>query len=138
MSIALDAPDARTPSAMRLVLLRRKIKDRCDRSNVSSVAAFCENERKVSITMRLLHRGTKGAGESDGRSRVGSNRDCPAILLLGAISPHHATAGKERFHPIVRRADLIEDTGEEEVEELNRRVVDLSRSAVERRNGVAS
>src|ERR1700747_293989 len=64
MSIASDAPVAPTPSAMRLALLRRKIRGRCVRSSVSSVAVYCGNGRKVSITTRLLRRGTKDGAEN--------------------------------------------------------------------------
>src|ERR1700740_1212293 len=99
MSIALDAPGGHTRSAMRSALLRRKIKGRCDRSNVSSVAAFCGNGRKVSITTQLLHCGTKGAGMGKGERRKEKvewsggmrvrrkwSRSCREILLTVAVT----------------------------------------------------
>jgi hypothetical protein len=121
MSIALGVPGARTPSAMRSALSRRKIKGRCDRSNVSSVAVFCGNERKVSITTRLLHRGTKGAGENQSRNER-SSRDYQEILRVEAATPRTARSGgvSGMLHrTTVRRADLIEGTAEEEVEKLS-------------------
>src|SRR5438477_8598830 len=99
MFIALDAPAEHTPLAMRLALLRQKIKGPCDRSNVSSVAALCANGRKVSITTRLLHRAMKGAEarkvkrrkekvEWSGGMRVRRNwrPDYPAILYTVAAT----------------------------------------------------
>src|SRR5947207_8662530 len=113
MCIALDALAARMPSAMRSALLRRKIKARCDRSNVSSVAAFCGNGRKVSITTRLLQRGRKGAGENADSRRRRSSRDYQEILRVEAATRRTARSGgvSGMLHrTTVRRADHIEDT----------------------------
>src|SRR6476469_7473055 len=70
MSIASDAPAARTPSVMRSVSLHRKIRGRCVRSSVSSGAASYGKRRKVSITIRLRRHATSGAGERESSERL--------------------------------------------------------------------
>ena len=86
MSIASDAPAARTPSVMRSALLRRKIMGRCVRSSVLSAAALCGNGRKASITTQLVHRGTKEAGQTAGIRRRKWSRSCREILLAEAAT----------------------------------------------------
>src|SRR5438132_876830 len=110
MSIALDAPAARTPSVMRSVSLRRKIKGRCVRSNVSSAAGSYGKRRKVSITIRLRRHATSGSGERESRGER-SSRGYQEILPVEAAMPRTARSGgvSGMLHrTTVRRADLIE------------------------------
>src|ERR1041385_5294858 len=109
MSIASDAPAAHTPSVTRSVSLRRKIRDRCDLSNISLVAAFCEKKRKVLITIRLSRYLTKGAEERGRRNERSSHGD-PAILRVEVAMSRTARSGgiSGMVHrTTVRRADLI-------------------------------
>src|SRR5512133_228789 len=109
MSIASDAPAARTPSVMRSALLRRKIRGRCVRSSVSSGAGSYGKRRKVSITISLRRQATSGGGgrESEERSSRGYQEIPEAAMLCTARSGgvfgmlHRTTVG---------RADLIEGT----------------------------
>src|SRR5207249_9413563 len=110
MSIASDAPAAHTPSVMRSALLRRKIRDRCVRSSVSSAAGSYEKRRKVSI-IRLRRHATNRAGEHESRER--SSRGYQEILRVEAAMPRTARSGgvSGMLHrTTVRRADLIEGT----------------------------
>src|SRR6266566_9082319 len=112
MSIASDAPAAHTPSVMRSALLRRKIRGRCVRSSVSSVAGSYGKRRKVSITISLRRHATNRAGEHESRSER-SSRDCQEILRVEAAMPRTARSGgvSGMLHrTTVRRADLIEGT----------------------------
>src|SRR5207248_4613038 len=111
MSIASDAPGAHTPSVMRSVSLRRKIRGRCVRSSVSLGAASYGKRRKVSITIRLRRYAMSGAGERE--SSEGLSRDDQEILRVEAATPR--TAGSDGVSGMlhrttVRRADLIEGT----------------------------
>src|SRR6184192_1511761 len=112
MSIASDAPAAHTPSAMRSVSLRRKIRGRCVRSSVSLGAASYGKRRKVSITIRLRRYATSGGGERESRSER-SSRGYQEILRVEAAMPRTARSGgvSGMLHrTTVRRADLIEGT----------------------------
>src|SRR5690349_21002168 len=94
---------------MRSALLRRKTRDRCDRSNDSSVAAFCEKKRKVSITIRLSRYLTGGA-EERGRSSKKGSLGPPAIRRGEVAMSRTARSGgiSGMVHrTTVRRADLI-------------------------------
>jgi hypothetical protein len=110
MSIASDAPAARTPSVMRSVSLRPKITGRCVPSNVSSAAGSYGRRRKVSITIRLRRHATSRAGEREFRSERSSGEyqeilpAAEAAMLRtarsgGVSAMHHRTT--------VRRADHI-------------------------------
>src|SRR5207244_9259507 len=112
MSIALDAPAAPTPSAMRSALLRLKITGRCVRSSVSSAAGSYGKRRKVSITIRLRRHATSGGGGRESRSER-SSRGYQEILRVEAAMPRTARAGgvSGMLHrTTVHRADLIEGT----------------------------
>jgi hypothetical protein len=112
MSIASDAPAARTPSVMRSALLRRKIRGRCVRSSVSSAAGSYGKRRKVSITIRLRRHATSGAGERESRSERLS-REYQEILRVEAATPRTARSGgvSGMLHrTTVRRADHIGGT----------------------------
>ena len=108
MSIALDAPAARTPSATRLALSRRKITGRCDRSNILSVAAFCGNGRKDLITMRPLRRAMKRGAGNHGVPCRNWNRDSLATRRVAAAPRSGAMAVviSETLHPITVRGDV--------------------------------
>ena len=111
MSIASDAPAARTPSVMRSALLRRKIRGRCVRSSVSSAAGSYGKRRKVSITIRLRRHATSGGGRESRSER--SSRVYQEILRMEPAMPRTARSGgaSEMLHrTTVRRADLIEGT----------------------------
>src|SRR5438034_9197448 len=115
MSIASDAPAAHTPSVMRSVLLRRKIRGRCARSSVSLGAASYGKRRKVSITIRLRRHAMSGGGERESRSER-SSRGYQGILRAEAAMPRTARSGgvSGMLHrTIVRGADLIDGTVEE-------------------------
>src|SRR6266513_811272 len=115
MSIASDAPAARTPSVMRSALLRRKIRGRCVRSSVLSAAALYGKRRKVSITISLRRHATNRAGEHESRSER-SSRGYQEILRVEAATPRRARSGgvSGMLHrTTVRRADLIDGTVEE-------------------------
>ncbi len=92
MSIASDAPGARTPSVTRSALLRRKIRGRCVRSSVSSAAGSYGRKRKDSITIRLRRHATSGAGERESRSEK-SSREYQEILRVEAATPRTARSG---------------------------------------------
>src|SRR4029077_8040291 len=112
MSIASDAPAARTPSVMRSALLRRKIRGRCVRSSVSSAAGSYGKRRKVSITIRLPRHATSGAGDRESRSERSSG-EYQEILPVEAATPRTARSGGVsvmHYRTTVRRADLIEGT----------------------------
>src|SRR2546429_8075276 len=112
MSIALDAPAARTPSVTRSVSLRRKIRGRCVRSSVSSAAGSYGERRKVSITIRLRRHATSGAWERESRTER-SSREVQEILREEAATPHTARSGgvSGMLHrTAVRGADLIGGT----------------------------
>src|SRR5438876_6804656 len=112
MSIALDAPAARTPSVMRSALLRHKIRGRCVRSSVSSAAGSSGKRRKVSITIRLRRHATNRVGERESRSE-GLSRGYQEILRVEAAMPRTARSGgvSGMLHrTTVRRADLIDGT----------------------------
>src|SRR5438552_12245158 len=111
MSIASGAPAAPKPSATRSVSSRRKITDRCARSNVSSVAASCGSARKVSIITRLLRRETNGAGENAGILLRRWNRNRLEIPRAAAATPRNATAGDGRVDSLPL-ADRGEDRAE--------------------------
>jgi len=112
MSIALDAPAARTPSVTRSVSLRRKIRGRCVRSSVSSAAGSYGKRRKVSITIRLRRHATSGSGERESRGER-SSRGYQEILPVEAAMPRTARSGGVSGmlrRTTVRRADLIDGT----------------------------
>src|SRR5947207_2635226 len=112
MSIALDAPAARTPSVTRSVSLRRKIRGRCVRSSVSSAAGSYGKRRKVSITIRLRRQATSGGGERESRGER-SSRGYQEILRVEAAMHRTARSGgvsRMLHRTTVRRADLIEGT----------------------------
>src|SRR5881396_2271993 len=112
MSIESDAPAAHTPSVMRSALLRRKIRGRCVRSNVSSAAGSYGKRRKVSITIRLRRHATKRAGDHESRNE-GLSRGYQEIPRVEAATPRTARSGgiSGMLHrTTVRRADLIEGT----------------------------
>src|SRR5438046_10402797 len=112
MSIASDAPAARTPSVMRSALLHRKIRGRCVRSSVSSAAGSYGKRRKVSITIRLRRYVTSAGGEREARSER-SSRGYQEILRVEAAIPRTARSGGVSgilHRTTVRRADLIEGT----------------------------
>src|SRR6266480_4016997 len=112
MSTASDAPAAHTPSVMRSVLLRRKIRVRCVRSSVSLAAGSYGKRRKASITIRLRRHGTSGGGERESRNER-SSRGYQEILRVEAAMPRTARSGgvSGMLHrTTVRRADLIEGT----------------------------
>jgi hypothetical protein len=112
MSIASDAPAARTPSVMRSALLRRKIRGRCVRSSVLSAAGSYGKRRKVSITISLRRHATSGAGERESCNEKLS-RGYQEILRVEAAMPRTARSGgvSGMLHrTTVRRADLIEGT----------------------------
>src|SRR5947207_5233651 len=114
MSIALDAPAAHTPSVMRSVSLRRKIRDRCVRSSVSSAVGSSGKRRKVSITIRLRRHATSGAGGREPRNERLS-RDYREILRVEAAMPDTArTVGVSGMlhRTTVRGADLIDGTAD--------------------------
>src|SRR4029450_98841 len=111
MSIASDAPAARTPSVMRAASLRRKLKGRCVRSSVLSAAGSYGKRRKVSITIRLRRHATSGAGERESSERL--RRGYQEILRVEEATPRAARSGgvSGMLHrTTVRRADLIEGT----------------------------
>src|SRR5438270_5327056 len=121
MSIASDAPAARTPSVMRSALLRRKIRGRCVRSSVSSAAASYGKRRKVSIIIRLRRHATSRAGERE--SGKGLSRDYREILRVEAVTPRTARSGGDSgmlHRTTVRRADLIEGTVDSLVKQWGR------------------
>src|SRR5437588_8510265 len=112
MSIASDAPAAHTPSVMRSDLLLRKIRGRCVRLSALSAAGSYGKRRKVSITIRLRHHATSGAGERESRSER-SSRGYQEILRVEAAMLRTARSGgvSGMLHrTTVRRADLIEGT----------------------------
>ena len=112
MSIASDAPAARTPSVMRSALLRRKTKVRCVRSSVSSAAGSYGNGPKGSITIRLRLHVTSGARGRESRSEKSSRGD-HEILRVEAAMPRTAKSGgvSGMLHrTTVRGADHIEGT----------------------------
>src|SRR5207249_7637623 len=112
MSIASDAPAAHTPSVMRSVSLRRKIRGRCVRSSVSSAAGSYGKRRKGSITIRLRRYVTSAGGERESRSER-SSRGYQEILRVEAAIPRTARSGGVSgilHRTTVRRADLIEGT----------------------------
>ena len=112
MSTASDAPAAHTPSVMRSVLLRRKIRVRCVRSSVSLAAGSYGKRRKASITIRLRRHGTSGGGERESRNER-SSRGYTEILRLETAMLRTARSGgvSGMLHrTTVRRADLIEGT----------------------------
>ena len=112
MSIASDAPAARTPSVMRSVSLHRKIRGHCVRSSVSLAAASYGKRRKVSITIRLHRHATSGGGERESRSER-SSRGYQEILRMEAAMPRTVRSGgvSGMLHrTTVHRADLIEGT----------------------------
>src|SRR5438552_12666001 len=114
MSIASDAPAAHTPSVMRSALLRRKIRDRCARSSVSSAAGSYGKRRKVSITIRLRRHARSGRGGRESRSER-SSRGYQGILRVEAAMPRTARSGgvSGMLHrTTVRHADLIEGIGD--------------------------
>src|SRR5438874_9167707 len=122
MSIALDAPAARTPSVTRSVSLRRKIRGRCVRSSVSLGAGSYGKRRKVSITIRLRRHATSGAGEHESHDE-GLSRDYREILRVEAAMPRTARSGGDSgmlHRTTVRRADLIEDTADSLVKQWSR------------------
>src|ERR1700692_3909428 len=92
MSIASDAPAARTPLVTRLASLCRKIRGRCVRSSVSSAAGSYGKRRKVSITIRLRRYATSGGGERESRSER-SSRGYQEILRVEAAMPRTARSG---------------------------------------------
>src|ERR1043166_2311509 len=99
--------------ATRSVSSRRKIRDRCVRSSVSSAAASYGKRRKASITIKLRRHATSGAGERD-RGNERSSRDCREILHVAAAMSRMAASGGVfgMLHQIVRRDDLIEGTAD--------------------------
>jgi hypothetical protein len=105
---------------MRSALLRRKIRGRCVRSSVSSAAGSYGKRRKASITIRLLRHAKSGAGvgKVEGRKeRVEWSRDYREILRGEAATRRTARSGgiSGMLHrTTVRRADLIEGTGDVE------------------------
>src|SRR5512144_1413430 len=112
MSIELDAPAAHTPSVMRSVSLHRKITGSCVHSSVSSPAGSYEKRRKVSITIRLRHCATSGAGERESCNEKSSRGD-QEILRVKATMPRTARSdgvSGTLHRTTVRRADLIEGT----------------------------
>src|SRR5438876_906162 len=112
MSIASDAPVARTPSVMRSVSLHRKIRGRCVRLSVLSGAGSYEKRRKVSITTSLRRYATSEGGEHESRSER-SSRGYQEILRMEAAMPRTARSGgvSGMLHrTTARRADLIEGT----------------------------
>src|ERR1700693_5582419 len=112
MSIESDAPAAHTPSVMRSVSLHRKIRGRCVRSSVSSVAASYGKKRKNSIKSSLPRHATSGAGERESRNER-SSRDYQEILRVEAATPRTARSGGVSgilHRTTVRRADPIEGT----------------------------
>src|SRR5512133_3068038 len=109
MSIASDAPVAHSPSVMRSVLLRRKIRGRCVRSSVSSAAGSYGKRRKVSITISLRRRATSGGGERESEERW--SRGYQEIPEVGMPRTARSGGVSGMLHrTTVRRADLIEDT----------------------------
>src|SRR6476660_6547879 len=109
MSIASDAPAARTPSVMRSALLRRKITGRCVRSSVSSAAGSYGKRRKVSIIISLRRHAMSRAGEHESRSERASD-EYHEILNVEAATPRTARSGGVsgmHHRTTVRRADLI-------------------------------
>src|SRR6266513_3741363 len=115
MSIASDAPAAHTPSVTPSALLRRKIRQRCAHSSVSSAAGSYGKRRKVSITISLRRHATKRAGEHESRSER-SSRGYQEILRVEAATPRRARSGgvSGMLHrTTIRRADLIDGTVEE-------------------------
>src|SRR6266480_7143060 len=112
MSIASDAPAARTPSVTPSVLLHQRIRGRCAHSSVSSAAGSYGKRRKVSITISLRRHATNRAGEHESRSER-SSRGYQEILRVEAATPRTARSGgvSGMLHrTTVRRADLIEGT----------------------------
>ena len=112
MSIASDAPAAHTPSVMRSVSLRRKIRGHCGRSSVSLAAGLYEKGRKVSITIRLRRHAMSRGGERESRSERTSGGS-QEILRVEATMPRTTRLGgvSGMLHrTIVRDADLIEGT----------------------------
>src|SRR2546427_325417 len=113
MSIASDAPAAHTPSAMRSVSLRRKIRGRCVRLSVSLGAASYGKRRKVSITIRLHRHATSRAGEREARSDktffdVQAANQTPSDFVTGKRSDYSADAAQNRADKnelVSRRAD---------------------------------
>src|SRR5947199_8231427 len=93
MSIASDAPAAHTPSVMRSVLLRRKIRGRCVRSSVSLGAASYGKRRKVSITIRLRRYATNVGGEREYRTERSGRRYQELLRLEAAIPRTPRSAG---------------------------------------------
>lgn len=140
MSIASDAPAAHTPSAMRSVSLRRKIRDRCVRSSVLSAAGSYGKRLKDSITIRRRRRATSRGGERDSRSER-TRRGSQEILRVAATMRRTARSGgvSGMLHrTTVRRADLIEDTVDSrKKEELRSRKSEpqLQRRAIAPTNG---
>jgi len=112
MSTVSGAPVAHTPSVMRSVSLRRKIRDRCVRSSVSSAAASYGKRLKISITIRRRRRAMSRSGERESRSER-TSRGSQEILRVEATMPRTARSGgvSGMLHrTTVRRADLIEGT----------------------------
>src|SRR3954466_15247065 len=103
MSTGLDEPGEHWLSETLLVSLHRRINQRCARSNASSAAGLCGNERKDSITTRRRPSAMTGEGNAE-RSRVDSNRNYRVTLLPVGMPAHHAMAEEKRFRPTVRRA----------------------------------
>src|ERR1043166_8876101 len=100
--------------ATRSVSSRRKIRDRCARSSVSSAAASYGKRRKVSITIRPRRRVTSGAGEPE-RGNERSSRDCREILHMAMAMSGPARSGGVfgMLHRIIVRGDdLIEGTAD--------------------------
>jgi hypothetical protein len=91
MSIALGALAARTPSAMPLVLLPRKTRDRCVLSNVSLAGGLSANARKVLIMKPRHRRVMNTGGESADRK---SSQDFLATLDTERVRLRTAAAGE--------------------------------------------
>src|SRR5947209_13342125 len=110
MSIASDAPAAHTPSAMRSVSLRRKIRGRCVRLSVSLGAASYGKRRKVSITIRLHRHATSRAGEREARSERSSGGYTEILGVETAMLRTARSGGVSGMlhRTTVRRADIIE------------------------------
>src|SRR5205823_9207503 len=88
-----------------------RIRQRCVRSSVLSVAESYGNGRKVLITISLRHHAKSGAGERESSEKL--SRGCQEILRVEAAMLRRARSGgvSGMLHrTTVRRADHIEGT----------------------------
>src|SRR5437762_832999 len=111
MSTGLDEPAARTPSVMRSALLHRRIRQRCVRSSVLSVAESCGKGRKVSITISLRRHAKSGAGERKSSEKLSRGYQEILRVLAATLRRARSDGVSAMLHrTTVRRADHIGGT----------------------------